>query len=462
MLSQHLQDCIVQLCITETPFLQLVRSSLDPALLPSTVASDVVQRAFEYFDISGGKRAPGDDISDLLGRSLRNAKPETRQLYYSYLQRLSEMKPACTEYVISQLSTFIRQREWEKAAISFAELVASQKFEEAQLLMSNALKAGVSKFEAGCEYFKDFSSLTVPEEQLFVMSSGISHLDKYVRGFKRQELICVMGGPKGKKSYCLTHMGGMALLHGLNVVHISHENSQQETEERYDRWAGGLCSREDEGQEISLYSYDATRKRMQSEQIVVPCITDSARRRAARARLQAYGGRLFVKKFPMGTCSFSDLTLYLDYLERQENFVPDVLINDYPDIMRLNGKSEEQKRHQLNEIYIQLKGLADERKLVVFICSQVNRQAIRSKRPSMKDFAEDIRKAANIDLGFSICQTDEQAVSGTGSLYILAGRRGVMDVGCGIVMNIKTGQFCSDSYEMKFGDEQVEVDVNDV
>jgi hypothetical protein len=282
----------------------------------------------------------------------------------------------------------------------------------------------------------------------YLLHTGIPDLDRIIGGFKRRELICILGGYKGKKSFAGIHIGGWACLQGKTVFHITHENTREETEERYDRWAGAMCHRVDGGKPVKLWHYDG--EKMQSSMVEVPCITDIDARLAARNRLRRFGGRLIIKKFPMGHCRFRDLVQYLDYMEQMYGLVPDLLINDYPDIMDLEVGHDNNLRHALNKIYIAHKGLADERNIAVLAFSQAVRKAIRAQRLSMRDFAEDIRKLANVDMALAVCQTDQQALTSMGSIYVLAARGEKMDQGCGIVMNLDVGQFCTQSFHMKF------------
>ena len=152
----------------------------------------------------------------------------------------------------------------------------------------------------------------------------------------------------------------------------------------------------------------------------------------------------------MGSCSNKKLERYMDYLETYEDFVPDILINDYPDIMAPDDPTQA-TRDQLNTSYITHKRWGDERNMLVAVVSQATRAAIRSKRLTMKDFAEDIRKLANVDCAIGVCQTDAQALTNLATLYVVAARRGKMDVGAGVIMNLDAGQVFSDSFKIDLG-----------
>src|SRR5690606_13634892 len=83
-----------------------------------------------------------------------------------------------------------------------------------------------------------------------------------------------------------------------------------------------------------------------------PSIFDDAAVAKTRQRVSRLGGRIIIKKYPMGTCSMSELNRYLNYLERYENFIPDLIINDYADLMEEVVSQEASPRQGINQVYI--------------------------------------------------------------------------------------------------------------
>lgn len=446
-LSGHIQDSIAYLAITSSDFLKLVRNFVDTELFSSDIVHIVMRACYKYFDLT--KEAPGDHICDIIADEIKAVPEAKRDLVMLFLDRVSQMREPNAEYVTSKLNEFVKSRTFQMAAVEFVKLIDHKRFVEAELLMYNALKAGVHSLNVGCDYFTDFSSIYKQKADDYLTAMGLAHFDCYKR-YKRSELGVVLGGYKGKKSYCLHHIGVESLIRGLNVLHVSHENSRELCELRYDRMVGSLVDEEDRNRPVLIRHFNKSTEKIDSVYAKRPCVSDPVERKKARAILRRYGGRLIIKKYPMGSCDMRDLESYLDHLERFEGFVPDVLLNDYPDIQKPLDSSK-QVRDQLNETYIYHKRIADERSMLVVVPSQATRAAIRAKRLTMKDFAEDVRKLANCDWAIAVCQTDAQATSGLGSLYIVAARDGLMDVGCGFVLNLETGHFASDSFPLKLG-----------
>ena len=446
-LSNHMQDSICFLAIMSSNFLKLIKNFVRPTIFSADEVHWVVRACYKYHDLT--KEAPKDHLCDVLDDEIKGLPQTKKELIYHFIERISAMRNPNEDYVITKLNDFVKSREFETAAVDFVKLVDKKKFQDAELLMFNALRAGISKQNVGCDYFSDFSSLYRSEADEVLCTMGLEYFDCY-RKFKRGELGIVLGGYKGKKSWSLHHIGKEALLRGLNVLHISHENSQELCERRYDRMIGSLAKHELAGQKIPVNFFDKTTNRLGVTEQIRPSEYDIEARKKARAVIQKFGGRLIIRKYPMGSCDMRELERYLDYLETFEGFVPDVLLNDYADIQKPMD-STKQTRDQLNETYIYHKRLADERNMLVVTPSQATREAIRAKRLTMKDFSEDVRKLANCDWTIAICQTDAQAGSSVATLYVVAARDGVMDVGCGVVQNLDIGQFASSSFPMKFG-----------
>jgi hypothetical protein len=131
-------------------------------------------------------------------------------------------------------------------------------------------------------------------------------------------------------------------------------------------------------------------------------------------------------------------------LESFEGFVPDILTNDYVEKMQLTAGDG--RRDQINDIYMNMKGIADDRKLLAITASQVPREALRKMKLDQKDFAEDIRKLGNADQVLAISATEEMAQNHRMILFMLANRHGVQEIGCKFAQNLEIGQFCLKSW----------------
>ncbi len=439
IISQHLQDSFLYLSIMDKEFLKLVRSSVDHSLfVPAT--SYLVKVCFEYYDVF--KDAPKDHIHDEILKRLKTLSTEDKKYYTTYIKKIKKLSPPNFDYVLKSISDFIKARTLEEASITFKDLVTRGNFSEAENLMYTALKAGVEREEVGLIYFEDSEFLhRNKEEDELLMRTGIGSLDYLIRGYRRGQFLVFLGNYGGGKSWALTHLGRSALMRGLKVLHISHENSIRETVDRYDMMFGALVNTP-EPQEVEVAYWDKEEEAITKYTKTFQSIYNTKLVAKTRKKMKAFGGELVVKKYAMGSCDMKEISRYINYLETYEDWVPDVLINDYADIMMpLDQKKE--SRNQINDTYIYHKRIADEKNILVVTASQTTRQAIGKAKISMKDFAEDIRKAGNVDLGIAICRTEDQVEQNEGYLYVLKNRNGKQNCGCYIGFNPMIGQFAT-------------------
>ena len=153
----------------------------------------------------------------------------------------------------------------------------------------------------------------------------------------------------------------------------------------------------------------------------------------------------------MGSCTIGEIERYLDYLETFKGFVPDLIINDYVEKMKLSAFS--QGRDAINEIYINLKRIADERNIAVVTASQIKTKYLESDTISEAGAAaEDARKLGNVDLGLFFGMSKTQARRGLMQAFVLVNRSGPQKFGCIVSRNLTVGQLTLDCWPLRFND----------
>jgi replicative DNA helicase len=147
-----------------------------------------------------------------------------------------------------------------------------------------------------------------------------------------------------------------------------------------------------------------------------------------KAAQRNWGDCSRAKCYPRGRANSSDFEHDLDVLEYTENFIPDIMIVDYAQLMReedgLRHGTEEEK---INESFIALAAMAKERNIIVITVGQVTTQVLesksRGKHGRMGDAAGSRRAAyAHPDFVFSLMQTDEEKDSGVVRFNVVKAR----------------------------------------
>ena len=84
-------------------------------------------------------------------------------------------------------------------------------------------------------------------------------------------------------------------------------------------------------------------------------------------------GRIFIKEYPAGYATINTLKAHLDKLQLTKDFIPDIILIDYADIMRSTRKYDS-LRHELKLIYEELRSWATEIGIPIWTASQINRE----------------------------------------------------------------------------------------
>ena len=459
--SAHIQNCFVHLCITDTQFCKIARRSINAKWMSATVSEDLLTMSYEYFDTVG--EAAGDHIHDELVKFLDRRDDDVKRKYYTYLKKISTMEAPNKTYVLSRIDTFVKQREWAEAAIEFAKLTDKQEFDEAKDLIMKALRGGalaeddvITFAETDSPHFYNEDGAGRP-----LIGFGIKHLDDRLSKMKAGELVCMFAGYKVGKTWAACHLALQGLIHGLKVLFVSHEASRDMIERRLYMNAGVLTSDKDDFSkliQLRLYERDHGDDEMkptgQFRDMVCGSVYDQDCINKVNHTFRKFGGEIKIKKYPMGSANVATVERYLDYQEAVKGWIPDIVINDYVEKMRLPMSEQISRNDRINEAYIHLKRIADERQMLVITSSQVKTPALEKSYASEQEVcAEDSRKLGNIDLGIHFSQGRKDAEDYKFHAYVMVNRDDASKFGCTVAKCLDVGQFCLESWSDHEADE---------
>jgi hypothetical protein len=138
--------------------------------------------------------------------------------------------------------------------------------------------------------------------------------------------------------------------------------------------------------------------------------------------VQAIEGKLIIKEYPTKTASTQTLKNHLEKL-RMRSVNVDMVIVDYADLLRPVVLQRE-KRNELESIYEELRGIAQEFKCLVWTASQTNRSGLNAEVITMESISEAFNKCFVADFIFSISRTIDDKVANTGRMFIAKNRNG--------------------------------------
>jgi hypothetical protein len=153
--------------------------------------------------------------------------------------------------------------------------------------------------------------------------------------------------------------------------------------------------------------------------------------------LSKIDGELIIKHYPTKTVSVMGLRAHIEKCIMQGK-KPDVVIVDYADLLRGHGQ---EKRHELEGIYEDLRGLAGEYELPVWTASQANRSALEEDVIDASKVAESYGKVMVADFIISLSRKVQDKLAGTGRWHIIKNRFGPDGITLPSKMNTSNGQF---------------------
>lgn len=150
-----------------------------------------------------------------------------------------------------------------------------------------------------------------------------------------------------------------------------------------------------------------------------------------------------IRSFPTGRMSFDDLQRDLDELAIVEKFEPDIILIDMPQLMRLNRSK--QGWESLEELTVDLRGLAVDRNLAMVVPQQGNRASESANEIRSFHGSGSIGMFGIADNCITYSQTDAEEEHGTARLYAAKVRNDAARFGVLITQHYPTGQFCMSS-----------------
>ena len=305
----------------------------------------------------------------------------------------SDRLPDSAEYIKDTALDFCKKQKLKEALIRSVELIKSSSFDEVSKVIDNALKLG-SDNTLGYDYFVDF-------EQRFVkkardpISTGWEDIDNISKGGLGKGELGVVVAPTGAgKSMVLVHLGAQALKQGKNVLHYTLELADTIVAGRYDAAITG----------VELKNLTVFKEKIYDE-------------------IKDIQGKLIVKEYPTRSASIQTIKNHVEKLKRRD-FSPDLIIVDYGDLIKPENNRKDEKRHQLETIYEELRGIAQICECPLWTASQTNRSGLNAEVITMESISEAFNKCFVADFIFTVSRTVEDKNTNTGRIFVAKNRNG--------------------------------------
>lgn len=392
--GKSFQENLCHIILDDRPFADQIFEVLEDNFLELTYLRVFVKKIKQYKD-KYGVHPTRDIMKSVLRTGIVDEQDSVQKMLRDYYARVlsGELQLDEVGYIKDTALDFCKKQKLQEAMMRSIPLLEKSSFEEIAKNINDAIKLGTSN-DVGYDYWKDFE-IRFQEKSRDPVSTGWETLDNLTKGGLGKGELGVVIAPTGAgKSMVLVHLGAKALQKGKNVVHYTLELADTVVGTRYDSCITG---------------YHLTGITAFKEQIYDD--------------LSELEGKLIIKEYPTRSASINTIKNHIDKM-RIAGFVPDVIIVDYADLIKPTGSSREEKRHQLETIYEELRGISQMVGCPVWTASQTNRSALNAEVITMESISEAYNKCFVADFIFSVSRTIEDKEVNGGRIFVAKNRNG--------------------------------------
>lgn len=394
---------VITALFTDKGFLQQIADILVPKYFESDANEWIVQTILDYhkeYKASATLEVMKVKLHEVEDDVLKTQIKEHLKDAWKYTEATD------LDFIKQQALDFCKNQEIKKAILSSVELLKIGKYDDIKTAIDKALKSGGDK-EIGHDYMADIDE-RYTESVRFTKETPWDIVNELTSGGLGKGELGVFVAPAGiGKSWGLINIGAHAVKKGMTVIHYTLELNAAYVGLRYDSVVTGIAN-----QNLKHYQ----------DQV--------------KSDLAKLDGKLVIKYYPTKTCSVMGLRAHIEKCIMQ-GLKPDVIIVDYADLLRGTGA---EKRHELEGIYEDLRGLAGEYEVPVWTASQANRSALEEDVIGAEKIAESYGKVMVADFVISLSRKVQDKLAGTGRWHVIKNRFGPDGITLPSKMNTSTGQ----------------------
>ena len=397
------QAKIISSLLSDKKFIQTICDILEPEYFDSDankwLAKEIRDYFFEY------KTSPTLEVMKVKIDDMENDV-----LQVSVVENLKEswrnVNSTDLQFVQEQTLEFCRNQVMKNAIMDSVDLIEVGQYDQIKKLVDEAMKAGSDR-DLGHDYIEGIEERLTKSTRETV-KTGWDPIDEVMDGGLGAGELGVVVAPAGiGKTWCLQSIGASAVKEGLNVVHYTLELNQNYVGLRYDTVFSGVTTAD-----IKYYQDDVKKK------------------------IDQLKGTLLIKYFPTKSATVQTLAAHLSQIEIQGT-KPDLVLVDYADILKGMGS---EKRHVLENIYEDLRGLAGEIECPIWTASQANRSSLEEDVIDATKVAEAYSKVMIADFVVSVSRKVEDKIANTSRFHVIKNRFGIDGITFPSSMNTNIGK----------------------
>lgn len=390
--GKSFQEKLAHLILQERIFCDQMQEVLSISFFELKYLQAFVRRIFEYRD-KYETHPTYEIMATILRSQMEDESGAVCKQARDFLARaLSSKEIREAEYIKDVSLDFCKKQKLKEAMLQSVDLLHHSSFDEISTIINDAIKLG-SDNNFGYEYITDFEERYVPKMR-HPVSTGWKLIDDITNGGLGNSELGVVIAPTGAgKSMVLVHLGAQAIKEGKTVVHYTLELQDMSIGLRYDSCLTGVPIND-----LPVFKEEVYEK------------------------VSNFDGRLIIKEYPSKTASTNTIKTHLEKLKTRGIDV-DMIIVDYADLLRPK-RPEREKRHELETMYEELRGLAQEFRCLLWTASQTNRSGLNAEVITMEAISEAFNKCFVADFICTVSRTIEDKTANTGRMFVAKNRQG--------------------------------------
>jgi len=405
--------------ITKKDFIEQIFDILDEKYYDNDSLKWIVSQCKEYFQEYHTKitfDAYKANINYIKDDILKVSVLESLKEVYKHLDADD------LDFVQDKTLDFFRNQKLKNAIIESVDILERDgDIEGIKKIIDEAMSAGAER-NFGHEYFEMIEDRYSEMARETISTPWDIINDLTQGGLAKGELGVIVAPAGAGKTWILSKIGSEALKNQKRIVHFTLELNEAYVGLRYDSIFTGIAN-----QNLKYHKEEVEEK------------------------LQKFkDGKLLIKYFPTKSASVHTLSAHLKRLTAIGEEI-DLVIIDYADIMQDASRARE-VRHQLGNIYDDLRGLAGEFEVPVWTASQTNRSALDDDVIEAQKISESYQKVMTADFVLSLSRKIEDKAQNTGRFHVIKNRFGPDGLTYPAKVNTNTGNielYESDSLDGK-------------
>jgi len=402
--NENIQRGILYLLKSDKDFYLQIVNLVKPEYFEFPSHSKIFSAVRDHYEKY--KKLPNDDFIE---QQLRSSKNERESIHdytdeLEYINRLDTSAIDGEDYYLDLIESFAKREAMKDAIKQSLVLIKEDRMEETETLVRNALTVS-REVDVGQKYFADINDRwdrTHNADAVDKYKTILPSLNQSLEGgLGNKELAMVIAPPGVGKSLWLVNQAVHSMVEGRKVLYVSLEMSEDKIAQRFDSV-------------LSLISQG---------QLKAPAAQLKVAERLSIFQTNFPGSKLVIKEFPTGTANVNSLRALLVQLRNYDDFVPDVIIVDYLELLRPVRENQHEYQAQ-QRIAEELRGLAMETKVLLWTATQTNRQGRAVKIITDAELGDSYGKIRTCDFAVSLNQSEQEFDEGHMRAYVVKSRNG--------------------------------------